>query len=184
MPIRPMGHGHVYEGAQASSRRVGVFILSAFLLALLLTLLSLAVGHYQREGVDLDGPSGYPWSRDRMLETEATKSGDEGDVSESPTSRSANVDVSSCPPPAPSVRDLMPGWKPCVPSVVLRRGVAYEGDMLRMDQFLHKVHVTRDTQHMAGVCRSTSTVISVSKNLKDSCASPPPNRQQTSLMTP
>ena len=80
-----------------------------------------------------------------MLETEVPKFGDGVDMFESPTIGSAS-DVSSCPPPAPSKQDLMPGWKPTVPSVVLRRGIAYEGDMLRMDQFLHKVRMTRVSQ--------------------------------------
>eukprot|EP00271_Cylindrocystis_brebissonii_P008176 TRINITY_DN22181_c0_g1_i1.p1 TRINITY_DN22181_c0_g1~~TRINITY_DN22181_c0_g1_i1.p1 ORF type:complete len:716 (-),score=53.44 TRINITY_DN22181_c0_g1_i1:424-2571(-) len=37
----------------------------------------------------------------------------------------------------------MPGWKPIVPTVLLRKGLAYEGDLLRMDRFLHKVVVER-----------------------------------------
>lgn len=151
MPVRLMGHGHAYKGAQASSWRVGVFILLALLLALLLTVM-LVLGQYQRHGATLDVPSDHMESRDRRLETEALEYGDKTGMSESSSSRSAS-DVSTCPPSAQSTQDLMPGWKPTVPSVVLRRGVAYEGDMLRMDQFLHKVRMKRGSRHRS-ICLS------------------------------
>lgn len=40
-------------------------------------------------------------------------------------------------------REILGTWQPSVPSLLLRKAVAYEGDLLRMDKFLYKVAVER-----------------------------------------